>query len=193
MSKKEFESSPQKSEEILEVPESGILPQHLLEIVTEEMKKQLPVTLNGEDPVKIAARQRVLSFMVDLEYQDQSSLNGHIEKAIKHNLQGRWPEKDAGDNSPRVEELCDKYKDCVDENDVDFIPDIDREVAPGGLSRIFLAAMDGEMDEVQRLYNAGARLDLLDNNGCTLQKKARLMGHPSIAEWIEKQPPVKPV
>lgn len=157
--------------------EPAITPQMLLEIVTEKIKATLPTSLNGR------ARQNVLSFLIKSEYCH--SIKGHIGNAVQMRLAGRWRDADINDNSDRVDGLISRYKAVAGEEGEDELA-INQPVGPGGLTRLHLAAMDGEYGEVQRLVEQEkADPSVTDNLNKTPRDRARAFGHHRVAEYLE--------
>lgn len=166
--------------------EPMITPPQLLEIVTEGLAKTLPGTLRG------AAKQRVLSFLIDPEYR--YDIRKHIALAIKARASGRWPDANPTDNSDRIDGLVAEHKNYAGDAGTEDEPlaEIDSPVMTGNLTRLHVAASDNEYDEVVRLVEkCGARLDVVDNSGFVPAKRARFFGHHLIAEYLEKKAAVR--
>lgn len=165
-------------EGLLTETEPSVTPQQLLEIVTEALEKNLPGDLKGK------ARQNVLTFLIENEYRH--SLKPHVGRAVHLRLAGRWNEHEAYDNSDRVDTLIERYKAIVGHGDeVADVRDIDQVVGPGGVTRLHVAAMDGEYAECKRLIEVeGANPDVIDNNKMNPYKRARAYGHHLVAEYL---------
>lgn len=154
-----------------------VTPEQLLEVVTQKLEKELPGNLKGK------ARQRVLVFLAETEYRHD--LKTHIQSAQGLRAAGHWDEKDANDNSDRIEAKARQYQMASGEEEIEEeeVQDVDQPVGPGNMTRLHIAAMDGERDEVVRLVEQeGARVDVLDNNKWTPSQRAHAMGH----TWIER-------
>lgn len=162
-----------------------VSPYELLEIVTEEVEKHLPSSLNGEKKAQIAARQRVLTFMTSLEYKSKMDLHRHIGKAAKEKLAGRWKEADLGATPERIAKMSEDREPFSSE---DYLGDVDQPVAPGGRTALMVEAEAGHLDEVKRLHALGARTGLLDNWGYTAEVRARVCGHDEIGDWLKEHP-----
>jgi len=177
--KEEINPHGREVEEILLHFEPCATTHQLLEVVTEQLEKTLPVNLHGK------ARQRVLSFLVQIEYRH--SLNGHVILASSLRADGRWHDHNQMDNSPRIDSLIEKYREYTDvDGENSCVPAIDMAVGPGGLTRLHVAAMDGEFDEVVRLVEClHASLFVVDNLKKTPCDRARAFGHHTIAEYLK--------
>lgn len=166
-------------ESLLAGTEPKVTPQQLLEIVTETLQKNLPSGLVGK------ARQNVLTFLVQTEYR--YGIKSHIHRAVQLRLAGRWEEHDPYDNSDRVDALIEKYKAVAgtDDDGADEVAEIDQPVGPGALTRLHMAAMDGEYDEVVRLVEKeNANPNVIDNLKKTPHDRARAFGHHRVAEYL---------
>ncbi len=162
-----------------------VSPYELLEIVTEEVEKHLPKSLNGEKKAQIAARQRVLSFMTKLEYKSKTDLHRHIGKAAKAKMSGRWTEADLGASPERINKMRENREPFSSE---DYLADVDSPIAPGGRTALMVEAEAGDFEEVKRLHALGARTELLDNWGYTAEVRARVCGHEEIGDWLKEHP-----
>lgn len=169
-------------EQLLTETEPQVTPQQLLEIVTEHLQSILPGTLKGK------ARQNVLTFLVETEYRH--SLRGHISRAVMLRQAGRWNDSDPLDNSNRVDDLIKEYRVYAGDIEAgsDDLPLIDQPVGPGALTKLHLAAMDGEYEEVVRLVEVeNASVRVLDNMKKTPYDRARAFGHHQVAEYLLKR------
>ena len=162
-----------------------VSPYELLEIVTEEVEKYLPSSLNGDKKAQIAARQRVLTFMTSLEYRSKKDLHRHIGKAAKEKLSGRWPNSTPGASAERIAKMSKDHEPFSSE---DYLGDVDQPIAPGGRTALMVEAEAGDFDEVKRLHELGARTGLLDNWGYTAEVRARVCGHEEIGDWLKEHP-----
>lgn len=169
-------------EEMLLYYEPHATTHQLLEIVTEELLKTLPGGLRGK------AKQNVLNFLIQNEYRH--NLKDHVIRASRMRANGRWQEKNQLDNSDRVQELYEQYRAYTLENDEIevIVADIDMVCGPGGLTKLHMAAMDGEYEEVVRLVEVlHASLFVVDNLKKTPCDRARAFGHSAIAEYLKKR------
>ncbi len=178
--KKGFDPLGQEVAEWLSITEPAVTPQQLLEVVMEHLEKQLPGTLHGK------ARQNVISLLVDNEYR--YDFKTHMRQAYKQRKNGRWAEANANDNTERVDQLVQSHRDALDdEAEPDkLVKDIDQPIAAGNMTRLHVASMDGEYNEVIRLVEEeSARLDVRDNCGFTPSQRAHAMGHTKIELYLD--------
>lgn len=172
-----------KIEQILTDTEPNVSPQQLLEIVTESLRKTVPSGLSEK------ASQRVLAFLVETEYRH--NLRPHILSAVHLRAHGRWNEANQDDNSDRVDALVAQYKEVAGIEEDPSSPEsleVNQPVGPGGLTRLHMAAMDGEFEEVIRLIEKeGASPLIQDNMKKTPYDRARAFGNHLIAEYLKQK------
>lgn len=185
MSDTKFNPFGQEVVETLASAAPMVTPQELLEVVTEEVEKYLPSSLKGENKAKTAARQKVLSFMTSLEYKSKGELHRHIGRALKMKQCGRWKEAETCVSAEKIEEMREArdLDSCRSHTeDIDMVVDI------GGRTALMLEAEVGDLEEVKKLHGLGARTDLKDNWGNTAERRAWLLGHTEVAEWLRDNP-----
>lgn len=181
ISKKEFDPLSPEVAERLSQTNPLVTPEQLLEVVTQQLEEGLPGSLKGK------ARQKVLTFLVETEYHHD--FKTHLQRAVEKRLAGDWKEELMPDNSTRVREKAEEYCQLSgeEEPEPEVIENIDQPVSQGGLTRLHLAAMDGEYEETVRLVEEeGARVDVLDNNKWTPAMRANAMGHVRIQKYLEE-------
>lgn len=169
-------------EQLLTETEPQVTPQQLLEVVTEHLRKTLPGGLKGK------AQQKVLSFLIEVEYRH--GLARHVARAVQLRNAGKWNENDPVDNSDRVDDLIKEYKAYAGDDEVGTpdMPEIDQPVGPGALTRLHIAAMDGELEDVIRLVEKeGANPAVLDNTKMTPCDRAKAFGHSKVAEYLRSK------
>lgn len=156
-------------EQEVQIRASGLDPQQLLESITEELLKTLPM----QDGV---AKQNVLVFLVDQELA--VCLDSCIEKELEKEAAAGHPHAhNPFDNSSRVEELREKYSrdagEWEDEEEEEPMANIDKRVGPAGQTALHIAALNGKEDEVQSLLDQGADPHALDDFGLTPLDRAK--------------------
>lgn len=142
--------------------------------------------LNGKKISDLSrGEQKTLDFKVRLEYEHD--LEKHIQRYQRR--LDRQTDTEAREVILKATETA--YAPFVEEDDdseegtvVAIVAEIDRPIVPGGLTAIHVAAAEGDLAEVKRLAERGARLDVHDLCGLTPMERASMMGQVEVVNYI---------
>lgn len=154
--------------------------------------QQMIVThLLGDQPLSgmSVAKQRVLAFRVEIEIEHD--LDFHISKYNRYLANT----ENARDRA-RIEEIVsfhganlefqEEIKHDETEEDVCHLPEIDRPVASGGLTKLHIAAAAGDLNEVKRLIEEdGAVVGVVDTYRMTPLGRAEMMGFTKVIDYLK--------